>query len=103
MSTAPPPPDDPHDDLAVPSWSLPRTEREAREKAATADIDARLAAGTLSAEDADEEALELALERFGFLPEDAIDELRRVGRMLNEQPEMVEGHSLAPRPRDKDC
>jgi hypothetical protein len=66
-------------------------ERQAREDAAIADVDARVVSGALSAEQADREFLELVLrERFAFLPTDAIDQLRTVGLELLEEPEIEE-------------
>lgn len=84
--------------MALPRDLDPEDERKQREDAAIASIDARLVSGTLSPEHADREILELALERFAFLPEDALDELREVGLAMNEEPEMVETRSRAPRP-----
>ncbi|MEZ4340988.1 MAG: hypothetical protein R3B82_30555 [Sandaracinaceae bacterium] len=84
--------------LTLPAGLLPEDERAAREARTLASIEARIAAGILDPEAADEEILELALARFDFLPADIVEELREVGRELNREPEMVEGRALAPRP-----
>lgn len=71
----------------------PRTAREAE---ALAEIEAQLADGSISAEDADRMALELVLEeRFGFLPPDALEELRQAGLELLDEPELVETRAYA--------
>jgi len=79
-----------------------RDERKRREDEAVADIERRMMAGTLSPEQADRELLELALQRFSYLPPEAIEELRQFGLELNEEPEMVEtrwrGPDAEPRP-----
>lgn len=72
-------------------------EREQRERTALAGIDARLAGGQVTPEEADREILDLALARLSYLPTAAIDELRQLGLELLEEPEMVETRELAPR------
>lgn len=84
--------------LTLPAALLPEDERAAREARALANIEARLAAGLVDPEAADEEILELALARFEYLPDEVLGELREVGRELNREPEMVESRALAPRP-----
>ena len=74
---------------AVRAHLRPETDRERKEAAAIASVEARVRAGLLSGERADEELLEIALARFDFLAPEAIDELRAFGRELNEEPEMV--------------
>lgn len=70
-------------------------EREAREQAAIADIEARVARGELTGEGADREILEIVLrERFAFLPPESIEELRMHGLELLEEPELVETRSF---------
>jgi hypothetical protein len=76
--------------IAVPAELAPVDERQQKEDAAIADVEARVRAGTLSGTEADAELLEIALGRFDYLPPDAIEELRSFGRELNEEPEMVE-------------
>lgn len=61
-------------------------------------MEARVRAGLLSGEQADDELLEIALARFSFLPPDAIEEMRAFGRELNEEPEMVATRLRAPSP-----
>ncbi|RZO60838.1 MAG: hypothetical protein EVA89_12765 [Sandaracinaceae bacterium] len=75
---------------AVPSPFKIEGEREAREEKALADIEARLDRGEITPDEADRACMELAVQRFSFLPEAALDELRRFGRELGEEPEMVE-------------
>jgi len=61
-------------------------------------VEARVCAGLLSGEQADDELLEIALARFDFLPPEAIAEMRAFGRELNEEPEMVATRLRAPTP-----
>lgn len=77
--------------VPIPPGLDTRDPRKAREDAALDAIDERLAAGAISAEEADREILEIVLkERFGYLPADAVEEMRRVGLELLEEPEFVE-------------
>ena len=85
----------------LPSAKTPRETREEREQAAIARIDARLASGEITPEQADAEILEIALQRFAFLPPSIVDELRAMGRELFEEPEMVVTRRFAPRPDDE--
>lgn len=76
--------------------------RKAREDAALDEIEARLANGSLSPEDADRMILEMVLkERFAFLPPDAAEELRIVGLALLDEPEMVETREALARDGDE--
>ena len=89
--------------LQTPRGALtPREARRKRENVAIAVLEARLARGEITPEQADAEILELALERFAFMPPAALDELRELGRELFEEPEMIETRALAPRPPDDD-
>lgn len=76
--------------IAVPAELAPVDERQQKEDAAIADVEARVQAGALSGAEADAELLEIAIGRFDYLSSDAIEELRAFGRELNEEPEMVE-------------
>ena len=76
--------------IALPTNLEPEDPEDARRAQAIAAVGARVAAGEISGAQADAELLEIALTRFDFLPPDAIDELRRVGRELNQDVEMVE-------------
>lgn len=83
---------------AVPPLLRPSTDRDQQEVAAITSVEARVRAGLLSGEQADDELLEIALARFSFLPPDAIEEMRAFGREFNEEPEMVATRLRAPTP-----
>lgn len=77
--------------IALDEGQAREDERQAREDAALADIEDRVARGVLSPADADRELVELVFtERFGYLPPDAFEALRRVGLELLEEPEVEE-------------
>lgn len=80
----------------------PTDKRKAREDAALGEIEARLANGSLSPEDADRMILEMVLkERFAFLPADAAEELRIAGLALLDEPELVETREALARDGDE--
>ena len=83
---------------AVPPLLRPPCDHERQEAAAIASVEARVRAGLLSGEQADDELLAIALARFDFLPPEAIAEMRAFGRELNEEPEMVATRLRAPTP-----
>lgn len=78
-------------------------ERATREAAKLDDVEARLVSGAISAEDADREILEMVLkERFGFLPPEAVEELRIAGLDLLDEPEMIATRAYAGERADGD-
>lgn len=77
--------------VPIPPGLDTRDPRKAREDAALDAIEQRLAAGAISAEEADHQILEVVLkERFGYLPAGAVEEMRRAGLELLQEPEFVE-------------
>jgi len=86
---------------AVPPLLRPPSDHDQQEAAAIAAVEARVRAGLLSGEQADDELLEIALARFSFLPPDAIEEMRAFGREFNEEPEMVATRLRAPTSTDE--